>query len=124
MSDGGAAALVEGVKLLWRVPGGKIVLALIAGHLALSYVASHVDGSVLIFLGVLFAAVGAMGFATWWQRRKRKARAKLRQAIVLAGIGLVAVVLAGIAVARRSKGEVAEAPPSPSDVDAAAKELA
>lgn len=125
MSDGGAQAIVEGVKLLWQVPGGKIILALIAGHLALSYVVSHVDGSVLGFVAVLLAAVAAMVLSVVWQRRRRQARAKLKQSIVLAGIGLVAVVFAGLALARRAKkGEALPSPPTAADVDAAAQEAA
>lgn len=121
MSDGGATAVVEGVRGLAQFKVGRVVLWAIAVWLGFSALTgSGRDRDAWLLVAVVLAAVALIaGFIA--ERRKRAERASLK--LVLAVVGLVVAGGVGLllALARRRRGVAAVAAPMPDEVDAEAR---
>lgn len=116
MSDGGAAAIVEIGSMLGRTRAGRVVLLVLIGYFSLQYVVASLSQAALVAVGVvgLAALVLVTGFVL--RRRRRKARASLRDTLAFLALVVVAILGALFLLARRRKGSVAP-PPDPRDVD-------
>lgn len=93
---------------------GRVVLWFAAAFLISSYASTH-DGTVL-FVSVILALFALFGHFMA-ARRKRKAKASRRNALMLWGLVLVAIVGALWLVFRRKKKGV-QAPPTKAEIDA------
>lgn len=117
MSDGGAQVIVavgEGVVQLARFKVGRVVLWFIAVWLTLSAITARHDTRPLFFFLAVGVGLTALIGHLWAERRQRKERAALRNALML--IGLVAASLVGgLWLALRKKR--GDEPPLPSEAE-------
>lgn len=128
MSDGGAGViggLLEVSVGLAKYPAGRAALLGAAGLLALSgATASRSDTRAIAFLLAAALVLIVLPFfaRSMWRRHRAKAkrRARIRDLLVLAGIGAVAVVAGVILASRRSKAPTTPMP-SASEIDALAE---
>ncbi len=117
MSDGGAAAIVEGVSMLARFKLGRVVLWLLAAHIAFTGITGGGRDRAFYLFIALGLALTALGFGFVLARRARKERAQLRQFFLFIGFVLVSMIAAVVLVFRkRSTGPVL--PPSEEEINA------
>ncbi len=114
-SDGGSL-----LTQLAKFRFGRVLLWFGAAFFALASAGAGENGSVVLFIAFILAFVALIGHFVA-ARRKRVARASMRNTLTLLGLVLVFAVGALWLVFRRKK-TVAERPPTQSEVDALIRE--
>lgn len=125
MSDGGAAVIVEGLKvgaqglkMAAQVRIGRIVLWVGAALLGVMALAAHPGSRALYVIGALvFVVAATIGAIQARRRNKRGAVAGMviRVALAAFSLGIVAFLL--WLKGRRGKAEALPPPPSPEEID-------